>query len=289
MKGLLTRLAYYISGYKRPESIIRLINVLSRGQSARFYVHFDKKIGCQKYSNWKAIVEQNCPAETYVFSEFDSKWGTMGMVSATLSAMSYFEDANYDYFINLTEECYPLKAPSQIMETFEDQNSGFMTYWKLPYKGWYQGGMNRINSHFFFLPKKKYPYVRSFRIPRLRKKLPFNLEPYGGSSLFCLPKDFVSYLVKFLENKPSVFSFFKRTFIPSEMIFQTVLMNSPLRDRIVNDNKRYMDFEESHPRVLTNHDYPKLKNSEKLFARKFSSAIDKDILDIIDNDILEPK
>ena len=282
------KVAYYISAYKRPESIIGIISVLSR-RTPHFYVHFDKNIGYQKFNEWKALIEQNCPAETHVFSEFDSKWGTIGMVNATLSAMSYFEDTHYDYFINLTEECYPIKSPCQIMKTFENQNSGFMTFWKMPYEGWYQGGMNRINNRFFFLPKKEYPYIRFYCVPRLRKKLPCNLEPYGGSSLFCLPKDLVSYVLNFLENNSSVRSFFKRALIPSEMIFQTVLMNSPFRDRIVNDNKRYMDFKGAHPRILTKHDYPELKKSEKLFARKFNPTIDKEILDIIDREIIGPK
>ena len=209
------------------------------------------------------------------------------MVNAQLSAMTYFEDINYDYFINLTEECYPIKSPLQIIEAFKNQDSGFLTFWKLPYEGWFQGGMNRIHNRVFFIPKKEYPYVRFFSIPRFRKKLPCNLEPYGGWSLLCLPKDLVSYILKFLENNPSVMSFFSRALIPSEMIIQTVLMNSPFHNRIVNDNKRYTTFRGAHPIILTKQDYPELKKSEKLFARKFNPAVDKEILDLIDEDIIE--
>jgi hypothetical protein len=282
----LSGFGYFISAYKEPESTVRLVNVLAKGPD-QFYIHFDKGIGDQRFERWKALIEQECRAENIqVFSKFQCKWGSFGVVDATLSAMKYFEDLNYDYFINLTAECYPLKSPSQIREAFKDQNAGFMTFWKLPYEGWYRGGMNRIHNRFFFLPKKSYPYVRTFQIPRFRKKLPCNLEAYGGWSLFCLPKDLVSYVVKFTENNPKVESFFKRAFAPSEMIFQTILLSSSFRDRIVNDNRRYLDFVEAHPRILTKDDYPILKKSGKLFARKFSPAVDKEILDIIDKDIM---
>jgi hypothetical protein len=284
--ALLSGFAFFVSAYKEPESIVRLVNVLAK-DSDQFYVHFDKGIGSQRFKRSKTLIEQECRAENIqIFSKFQCRWGSFGVADATLSAMNYFEDLNYDYFINLTGECYPLKSPRQIREAFKDQNAGFMTFWKLPYEGWYQGGMNRIHNRFFFLPKKGYPYARILQIPRFRKKLPCNLEAYGGWSLFCLPKDLVSYVVKFTENNPNVKSFFRRAFAPCEMMFQTILLNSPFRDRIVNDNKRYQEFEEAHPRILTKDDYPLLKESEKLFARKFNPAVDKEILDIIDKEIM---
>ena len=94
-------------------------------------------------------------AENHIVSEFASKWGTFGMVEPTLAAMRFLEDSSYDYFINLTEDCYPIKSPSQISRTFEGQNVGFVTFWKMPYEGWHQGGMNRINNRYSALPGAK--------------------------------------------------------------------------------------------------------------------------------------
>ena len=284
--ALLSGFAYFVSAYKEPESIVRLVNVLAEDHD-HFYVHFDKRIGSQRFRCWKAQIEQTCRAKNvHIFSKFNCLWASFGIVDATLSAMSFFEDLNYDYFINLTGECYPLKSPQQIREAFKNQNAGFMTFWKMPYEGWFRGGMNRINNRSFFLPRREYPYVKVYEVPRFRKKLPCGLKPYGGWSLFCLPKDLVSYVVNFTENNPNVKSFFRRVLAPSELFFQTILLNSPFRDRIVNDNKRYVGFEDAHPRTLTKDDYPMLKKSEKLFGRKFNPAVDKEILDIIDEEIM---
>ena len=68
------------------------------------------------------------------------------------------------------------------------------------------------------------------------------------------------------------------------MFFHTILLNSPFKHEIVNDNKRYIDFDDSHPTILTAKDYEKLKRSGKLFARKFEPKVDKEILDKLDDD-----
>jgi hypothetical protein len=57
------------------------------------------------------------------------------------------------------------------------------------------------------------------------------------------------------------------------------------RARIVNDDRRYIDWDKSssgHPKYLTTYDLNKMTGSKKLLARKFSLAVDKNILDIID-------
>jgi hypothetical protein len=100
-----------------------------------------------------------------------------------------------------------------------------------------------------------------------------------------LPKQLVNYTVQFVEKNPSVEKFYKHAFAPGEMFFQTVLLNSPFKDRIVNDNKRYVEFIDSHPRTLTIKDHEALKQSGKLFARKFNPKIDSQILDAIDKDL----
>lgn len=281
--------AYFISTFKDPQNIVRLVNVLDE-DSNKFYVHFDKAIGIQRFKSWKKLIEQKIQTRNIkIVSEVQCRWASFGIVEATLNAMDYFENFEYRYFINLTGECYPLKSSRRIWETLKDENAGFMTFWKLPYEKWHEGGLNRIYNRFFFFSKKEYPYTRAVRLPRLRKKMPCDLKPYGGWSLFCLPKDMVSYILKFLKNNPKVVSFFKHTWIPSEIIFQTILMSSAFNDRIVNDNKRYMEFIEAHPRFLTAKDFAMLKKSEKLFARKFSPSVDSQILDMIDKELLDIK
>ena len=297
----MARIAYCIVAYKDPEQVVRIVNRLQT-ESDFTYVHFDASIGEQRFRNWKRLIEKKCPNKNIeIVSVFRCKYMSFGIVDAFLSSMKYFDNFNYDYYINLTEGCYPLKSAGVIKEQFDHQDSIFMEVFEMPFKKWFRGGMFRLENRFYFFSRRKYPYVRLFRIPRLKKELPCGLKPYGGYGLFCLPKEVVRYILNFVEQKPSVKEFFKRTAIPDEIFFQTILMNSSYRSRIVNDNKRYIDWSksiDSHgsrdsrgggygPKILAKDDFEKMKKSNKLFARKFDPDIDKEVLNIIDQDIEE--
>ncbi|NJN99140.1 MAG: hypothetical protein HC875_36125 [Anaerolineales bacterium] len=77
--------------------------------------------------------------------------------------------------------------------------------------------------------------------------------------------------------------------MPDELFFQTVLLNSPLRDTIVNDDLKHIQWStptSAHPDIFSKEDFEKLNRSPKLFARKFDTKHDTVILDLIDQHIL---
>jgi hypothetical protein len=73
------------------------------------------------------------------------------------------------------------------------------------------------------------------------------------------------------------------------MYFQTVLMNSPLRETVTNLNLWFIDWPDNsgHPRILTSSDVRTLKVSNRLFARKFDVHVDSHVFDLIDREMLE--
>jgi hypothetical protein len=63
-------------------------------------------------------------------------------------------------------------------------------------------------------------------------------------------------------------------------------MNSPLRETVVNDNLRYLDWSRTPaPAVLGVGDLDGMLGSDKLFARKFDESVDRDVLDRLDEAI----
>jgi hypothetical protein len=283
----MTRIAYHILAYREPERVARLVNRVQT-DSDFVNIHFDTMIGAEKFKEWKKLIEVKCPNKNVnIVSEFRCKWGSIGSVDTYLSAIRHFENYEYDYFIPLSGECYPLKSPEDIKKVLGGKSCAFMEFFKLPSKNWWQGGLYRINNRFYFLPRRSYPYVWAIKIPRLKKGLPCNLEPYGGHGGFCLPKRHASYILRFVKDNPCLRQFFKRAWAPDELFFETILLNSPFKSEVVNDSKKYVDFSEmkSHPKNLTKADFENLKKSGKLFARKFKTEVDIDILDIIDQEI----
>jgi hypothetical protein len=115
--------------------------------------------------------------------------------------------------------------------------------------------------------------------------MPNGLAPVGRSQWFTLPLEHVKYVVDYLTKNPAVKKFFSYTWGSDEIVFQTILFNSPFKNAMVNNNLRYIDWSEkkASPRVLTMQDAELLMQSDKLFARKFTLAVDATILDFIDN------
>jgi hypothetical protein len=80
-------------------------------------------------------------------------------------------------------------------------------------------------------------------------------------------------------------NFFRWVDVPDELFFQTILMNSSLKERIINDDLRYIawkDLESGSPAILKLDDFDQMMQSPKLFARKFDMTVDAEVLDLID-------
>jgi hypothetical protein len=77
----------------------------------------------------------------------------------------------------------------------------------------------------------------------------------------------------------------RTTYLPEEIFFQTYFLNSDLRDRVVNDDLRYVDWGKRYgsiPAFLDESDLQPILKSNALFVRKVSSGISEGLLDQID-------
>jgi hypothetical protein len=73
--------------------------------------------------------------------------------------------------------------------------------------------------------------------------------------------------------------------IPDEIFYQTILLNSPLQQTVVNDEVHYIAWPElsgPHPDILGVPDFDRFMATDKLFARKFDATVDSTVLDRID-------
>jgi hypothetical protein len=111
------------------------------------------------------------------------------------------------------------------------------------------------------------------------------LEPFGGSSYWCLARDCIEYVHRFVHENRAFVNWFKTVDVPDEIFFQTILMNSSLAVNLVNDDLRYMEWpvpDSGSPSILRVEAFERFIRSPKLFARKFDASIDAQVLDRID-------
>ncbi len=274
------RFAYIISAYHRLGQVTRLVKRLDTG-NACFFVHVDKKTDGREY---RQLVASLRDLPVHFLDRHTCHWGGFGHVRATLKGVDELCSGSiaFDYAILLTGQDYPIKPNSYIERFFEAQHPrSFMGVSSLPSDSWSpRGGLDRVEyRHLRF-------YGHHVQLP-IKRSLPAGLRPHGGGAYWCISKECVDYVARFVAERPDVVSFFRRVDIPDEIFFHTILMNSPLSDTIVNDNLRYIDWTSGiRPAILETSDFEALRNSPKLFARKFDVVRDANVLDMIDSELL---
>jgi hypothetical protein len=274
------RIAYVVSAYKYPQQLGRLLRRLST-PTASFSIHVDRKTSPTVFRAMRAETE-DIPNVRFL-PRHVSHWAGFGHVRATLKGLADVLErrAAFDYVVLLTAQDYPVRSSAYI-EQFLGSAEGhsFMNYWPLPFPLWEpRGGLDRVEDWHLIT------YRRLHLALALHRRIPGGLMPYGGGAYWCMARPVAEYVHEFVQRNPSYIRFFKHVFVPDELFFQTIVLNSPLRETIVNDNLRFIDWSESPgPTVLRIEHLPKLLESGKLFARKFDASVDAAILDALDRE-----
>lgn len=280
------KIAHLILAVSEPLQLQRLIGSLQH-DNAFFFIHVDQKTDISPFQ-----FLTNYPSVYLIKNRKKAAWGAYSIVQATLNGFREIADSgkNIDVVNLLSGSDYPIKNTEQI-HSFFAQNPGqnFMKY-DLVYEQWHEA-ITRLTE--YHLTSYDFPgkyFVQKWLNKLLpTRKIPGPLVPVGRSQWLSIRMDALKYILKYLEEHPQIVRFFKLTWAPDEIIFQTILYNSVFRHSMVNNNLRYIDWSEgkASPKTLTEEDLPKLLDSDALFARKFNSVTNPEILTKLDQLILK--
>jgi hypothetical protein len=285
------RVTYIVLAHTGASQLCRLIERLD-GDHARFLIHIDKRSPRSVYDATRRALGTN-PHVTFLQRQ-SSRRTTFGLVGVPMNALSVLvrEGSHFDYAILLTGQDYPVKSTEAILAHLEENRGAcFLHSFPMGDPGlsdWPPTEVSRYRDWHFWIDG------HHARI-RLNRSIPGGLEPFGGSMYWGLPREAVLYITDFIERERQFVRFFRHTSTPDEMFFQTILMNSPLRDRVTTMSApccyglHYIDWlpGQAHPETLGLSDLPRLRSTPALFARKFDSETDRKILDAIDDQLLE--
>jgi len=282
------KISYLIFVHKNFAQIQRLISNLN-DEGVNFFIHI---------SETGDAVYQECtegfadfPNVHFIKNRFKIWWGTFSLVDAILSSVReiVYSGVDYERLVLLSGQDYPIKSNEFIRSFFiRNSDKNYIEYFSLsaPNK-WtnasgYFNDKQRIENYYFTYRSKV------ICIP-VKRKLPYSFTPYGGSLWWNLNKECIEYMIGFIENAHKFIDFMKHTYIPDEVFFQTLLLNSPMRSTIVNTDLRYINWEKANPTppaVLMSEDFDTLSASTALFARKFDMDHDPKIFDLVDQNLL---
>lgn len=111
-----------------------------------------------------------------------------------------------------------------------------------------------------------------------------------GYNWMSLPEDAVRYLIN---QEDYIKHRFRYTCCADEIFALSIFMNSPFKSRFYQENEnecsngalREIDWQRGNPYTWTMEDLQLLQKSNNLFARKFSTKKDKEIIDYIKENV----
>ena len=216
------------------------------------------------------------------------RWGTQSQVRTELLLYeSAFSNGPYQYYHLLSGVDLPLKTQDEIHAFFSGKQCEYI-YNKTELSNY---DIARVaNYHFFIGSKKRLTNTINIYLARVQGMLNINrikhLDfPIRRGHNWC---DLTNRAVQLLiQKKRQILKITKFSICADEVYKQTFLQNQGLM--IENDDLRLVDWVRSpngnNPHVFTIDDWDMLSNSNKLFARKFDTAVDKEVVDELFNHI----
>jgi hypothetical protein len=274
------KLAHLILVHAHPLQVQRLVKRLLSNRSD-IYIHLDKKADRAAF-----IHLADMPGVFFIENNVSVGWGDYSMVQATLNAFEEIlaKDIIYSHINLLSGQDYPLKSIAQIEDLlFASPGKTFMQW--LDIKNDWSHGRVRLANYSF----GEYHFPARYRIQSIankllpKRKMPENLVAYGKSQWLTITPACAGYAIDYIKNHTALARYFKLTWGVDEVFFQTILVNSPLANTLVNDNLRLIEMDAVfRPRVFGIADADELMDSGKLFARKFDGLADTAIFDYLD-------
>lgn len=273
--------AIVITAYKNFEQLKKLVDKLI--DSFNIYIHIDLKSKSIQKSEIKYLEKIGC----IVIKRYSINWGGYNHLNAIIDLLEIaIKDESNGYFHIISGEDFPVRDSKCIIDYFEkNKNNIYMSVQKvsedikrIKYRYRYLFPTDIINYKTRF-GKLKWAITVALQKIVLFKRCnigKFNEdEIYKGLVYISIYKEALEYVLNYIKSDKNYLNDLKTCFIAEEFFFQTIIMNSKYKDRVVYKNLRYVDWTQkngSKPAILDEGDYDKIINGEYIFMRKIGSC-----------------
>lgn len=259
-----------------------------------FYIHINK---LSNDWNERFIEGSSTKSKVYCVPRVPITYCNYSQVEANIMLLSHAVKEQYDYYHIISGADLPLHNVDYFINFFTENKGKEFVGFQNEYNSEYAGFRFYLNNTIRTTNGIK--RVIAIRLHKLLIKLQSILKINHAKGYVGQPKKGFDWwsitheaAIEILNKEPEFRKFFKYTYCPSELLAQTILYNSNLsKNNIYNienpvvGSLREIDWHRGQPYVWRVEDYEYLKNSRSLFARKFDSNIDSEIIKLISNHI----
>lgn len=256
----------------------------------KIYVHIDKRSSIRSDQ-----IDDLRQLGATVLQRYAIRWGTITHLYAILDLLRLVVDwGGADYVHLISGQSYPLGGPAKFAERYDGRI--FMNFNNLNQESGDIQDRYRLRNLFYLVQSGppgsgRLHLVLDWPSRFIQKRLGIRRTRFGPFSTIykgIMWMSFPAAAAAELIEDPASAAFLKAirtTYLPEEIFFQTYFLNSRLRETVVNDDLRYVDWRKRNggiPAFLDASDFEPILESEALFARKMSSDISGELLDQID-------
>lgn len=263
--------------------ILKKLIALIDDERNDIYIHVDKKSKNFKKDDFINICKKS---QINFIKRISVYWGDYSQVQCELNLLKAAIKGNYQYYHLISGVDLPIKSQGYIHDFFDkNKNTEYVRFtdnWDHSRVGKLHilNKLNRtnnpllikikilLNKPFNYLYKKGYDYSQKF-----------NFSIKKGDNWFSITDSAAKYIVS---QEKVIKKLFKYSLCPDEHFIHTILFNSKFEKSLsYNTCLREIDWKRGRPYTYRKADYSLLINSNNLFARKFDTSIDKEIIDDI--------
>lgn len=285
--------AYLIMAHNEFSILKELIKVLDDERND-IYIHIDAKVEKFPFNEFEKLVKKS----TVVFINRRSNvaWGGDTQIKSEMNLLKEAYKKKYFYYHLISGVDFPIKTQNYIHDFFEknagnnyinfesDELSMKFAKERMEYRHYFQNiigrSSGRIKELFYKIDAKSIYIQKILGRNRLRG---CELVMKKGATWFSISNDLVKII---LDSEQIIRKYFYYGVCTDEMFPMTIAYNSSLRNTLVNDELRYIIWDgRCHPKILDMSNYEDMMASHCLFARKFSSKHDLDIIYKLEKEI----
>ena len=302
------QIAYLLFAHKNPAQFGRLLKRLYY-PGAMFYIHVDAKAPLNEFQ----LAASSIPATAlrWLPKRKTISWGNFSLSEAYLHGFETVlkQQPQVDFIITISGQDYPIVS-NEVLHNwlYERIDQTILDYALVTEESPHI--LERVEQYYLSIKPHRtiiYPHptptdfrkklfntaLRFSRLFNLPRRLPLQHQLYFGTNWFQLKPLTARYLVEFARNNPSYVNFYRTTFVPEEIFFQTILLNAPdkIRSTIHNHRMTFMQWDRapnSYFTPISVSELPDMISSDKFFARKFDETCDSEVLDALDQQITTP-
>lgn len=272
------KVSFVLLAHEAPEQLKGLIrSLLASGSNV--YMHHDAGTKGDMQAASAEWDLDALPGKLYLADRVKVVWGEWSIIEATLNCIKQIHkhDTDSDYFMLISGSCMPVKPVALLQEYLAESGKDHIEVVNAEKHQWVTAGLQkqRWNKfHLFNWRYQEYLFDTSLKIQqklKIKRIIPLGHTAHMGSQWWCLRRSTLLAVFDLISKKPQLRKFYKRTWIPDELFFQTLVANLvPASDISGELLTRYKFNSWGIPRVYYDDDYPELLAESRFFVRKVS-------------------